>query len=115
MVTIIVTSSPCLSAWQSRLSHRHGRSMIVFCEPILSRWYSLIPWISPTSTTADMPELPGKFMARHPAIANLLQKLKELGNLLKAPARGTRSLQSMHKKTVSSSQVAQIITSSPKR
>lgn len=53
-----------------------------------------------------MPELPGKFMVRHQAIAKLLQKLKELGNLLKTPARGTRSLPSMHKKTVSSSQVA---------
>lgn len=80
--------------------------MIVFCEAKLSRWRSLNPWIFSTSTTADMPELPGKFMVRHQAIAKLLQKLKELGNLLKTPARGTRSLPSMHKKTVSSSQVA---------
>lgn len=62
-----------------------------------------------------MPELPGKFMVRYPAIAKLLQRLNELGNLLKTPARGTRSLQSMLKKTVSSLPVEQTITNLPKR
>lgn len=94
----------------------HGWSIAIFCEAIsVSLWYSSIPCIFSKFTTAGMPELPGKFMFSHPAIAKLWQRLKELGNLSKTPARGTRSFQSMLKKTVSSLPVAQIITSLPRR
>lgn len=95
----------------------HGWSIVIFfCEATsVSLWYSSIPWIFSKFTTVDMPELPGKSMFRHPAIAKLWQRLKELGNLSKTPAMGTRSFQSMLKKTVSSLPVAQIITSLPRR